>query len=263
MTYQLPPAKPPVVSTSQKAAPKPFLTDAQVGEKCQYVPVFVLLDNVGTPLTVTLPGKKPTVGIFFGKKEADAFCQQIIKQNPKLTTNVKPTMVTLSNMVSLARKSLDVIYAFVPSGTAVKEAKELLVAQGKKATDLQGTPLFLIRRADNSTGSKNVKSPPSVMPNYIMIQSGNDKAIPCFFSKKEAEALIQKFQQQDSKTKLILEVATMEGILHLLQTSPDSQIKLITLILSAEMRDSLPKPAEASPPTAKPPDNILPSDSNE
>jgi dsDNA-binding SOS-regulon protein len=240
----------PALSASQ-TVPKPYLTEAQVAEKCKNIPVFVLMDTTGAPLTATLPGKKPTVGVFLGKKEADDYYKQLPKANKELVSQVRMNILTLSDVLLRAKKDSRDAYALVSQSASVKEAQNTLVAQGKKATDLKGVPLFIVRRADTGDGKGNA----STSLAYVTIRVGNDIQVPCFFTKKDADNLVRKFLDQDRKVKLAVEVGTLENILHLLETSPSPQIQQLTLFPSAEMlaQVPLPPPAPELPPASQPP----------
>jgi hypothetical protein len=214
---------------------KPFLTEAQVAAKCRNVPVFVLMDAAGAPLTVTLPGKKPMIGAFLRQEEAQEFYKKLPQTNKTLLEQVRISQRSLAEIVQQAARDPKALYALVASNAAVKEAQEVLSKQGKKPGDLKGVPIFLIRQA-SVPGSR--ESDTNIV-SYVTLRVGSDASdvqVPCFFTKKDADALMQKFLAQDPTVKLSLEVGTLEGIIHLLQTSPNPEIQQITFFPSIRVK---------------------------
>jgi hypothetical protein len=240
-TYQ-PPQPPPakVQKNAQKTAPKPFLTFAQVLEKGKNIPVFVLTNAAGSPLTAQSPEKKLVVGIFLDKDEADAFLKQLVANKHPLASTLLVTTVQLSDMIGMMQKNPTMQFTFIASEQSIKDAKALYVAAGKKPELLQGSPIFLAR-LDTPSGSP---------PSYLTVRIGGKEQTPLFFAKKDADALIRSYQAQFPGKKARMDVGTLENTLTLLQTSPDSAMQKLIFVPSAEMLAAMSKPTE---PATKPP----------
>lgn len=188
------------------------------------VPMFTIANADGAPL-VASPQKgqtgNPVAGVFISQQDAQTFLNNLKTRNPELAKGVRVVPVSLAEVyqINLENKGkkdgLD--FAFVPSKQDVTAAQTLLQKSGQK-NQFAGTPLFVARGGPEK--------------GYLTIQQGDKTVIPMFFKKEELQELMTRFQKQDPKLgqSLEVQVLNLEGVIEIMRTKDDPQLKQIVLI---------------------------------
>ncbi len=213
------------------SAPALALTEAELVKKLNDTPCFLITNNKGLPLTsqqTDKNGKKiPFTQVFMSGQEAQAFIEQLRKQktqDPKKAEIFKTLQVTPVGMGEIYKKlrenaknpTKSLQFAFQPGRQEVQEAMALLKQQGKNIKSFQSVPLFILSaegkgyisvKGKGASGKKDVD------------------AIPMFFSKKDAEALLKKVKAKYSKATI--QVGDIDRVITVLRKNKDVNVVLV------------------------------------
>ncbi len=212
------------------------LTEAEILEKLNSVPVFTVTDTNGAPLVANVPQEgseaSSVAGVFISRQDAVNFVNNLKQNNPDLASAVQVTAVSLGEVYQMSQKARnnpdDLQFAYVPVQQQVNSAKTLL-----NQAEFQGVPLFIARQSTEEGG-------------YLTIQRGESQIIPTFFSKEDLEGMLENFktQQPDLIQSVEIEVVSLEGLLEALKTDDNQFFNRIVLIPPREtvefLRDQQP-----------------------
>ncbi|NJP08064.1 MAG: hypothetical protein HC866_00130 [Leptolyngbyaceae cyanobacterium RU_5_1] len=193
------------------------LPQEQIVQKLRSVPVFTITDGRGSLLVLAPPnGQKggPIAGIFISQKDAQAFLDREKTRNPQLK-DVQVSLVSLAQVYEFYQsnkgKPDQLSFTIVPSKQQSDAANALLKQNGKQAQPFNGTPLFVMASQD---GAKE---------GFLVVQRGNQAAVPMFFNKEELQAFMDqlKKQQSDQFKNVKIQVFSLEGLIAEMQRKPD------------------------------------------
>jgi Tic22-like family len=196
------------------------LTEQEVAQQLQSVPVFTVTDNEGAPLVATGEGQRAIAGAFISQQDAVAFIEQLKSNNPDLGGRVQVVPVSLSEIYQLNNDNADqqgqenVRFAYVPMEEQVEKALALVKQENPQATEFQGVPLFVARGAEQEQG-------------YLTIDIDGKPMIPFFFEKEQLQERVQNMNVK-------IEVVPLEGVIQALQNGNDEFLKSILLVPSRE-----------------------------
>lgn len=226
--------------------PAMALSEEQVMQKLQQVPVFTITNPDGAPLVASVPNgqnnnaNSSVTGVFISQQDAQAFIEKLKAQNPQLASSVKVTPVPLGEVYRMAESSKDsperIVFDLVPMQRQVDSALALLREEGQQVQQFPGVPLFY---ASGGTDK-----------GYLTIQRGNEQVIPFFFNKEDLLNLIERYKQQQPNQELSnieIEVANLQQVVQVMQTSNDQQLEKIVLVPARESIDyvrSLQQPGQ-------------------
>jgi nickel transport protein len=198
------------------------LTESEILEKLNSVPVFTVTDTNGAPLVATVPQEgseaSSVAGVFISRQDALNFVNSLKQDNPDIASAVQVTAVSLGEVYQMSQKARnnpeELQFAYVPVQQQVKSAKALLNQE-----EFQGVPLFLARQNTEDGG-------------YLTIQRGESQIIPTFFSKEDLQGMLDNFktQQPDLIDSVEIEVVSLEALLQALQTDDNQFLNRIVLI---------------------------------
>jgi hypothetical protein len=226
--------------------PTHALSDAQIIEKLQSIPVITLTDKSGAPLVAQLNGEKKGLytEVYLGSKEVKATLQRLQASNPTVAKQLQIRVVTLgevyqSQIAKSGDKKLNVL--IVPSETQVKSAISLLrKTDPAKAQQFSGVPLFI-----------GVAGKPK---GYVSISSAQEKKriIPVFFDKEQLQAVLDKFKkdQPTLAPTTEIQVISLDGLLSQMRAKNEPLYGQIVLARPREMAEYVA--GAAKPTTSKP-----------
>ncbi|NET70493.1 MAG: hypothetical protein F6K62_05730, partial [Sphaerospermopsis sp. SIO1G2] len=222
--------------------------EKQVKAKLDSIPVFVVTNDKGLPLSRTLPTKNgqqtiSVTGAYMSRQEALKFIQDLQKaknKNPKLQAMAKNLQVTAvplgviyQQLQQNRNKPNRLVFAFKPVDREVRGALTLLQASGQKVDAEKfktSVPIFAVRFAPDK--------------GYVPIQGGQNKQqmIPLFLSKQDAQNLLNKVKPKFPQADI--QVINFDGVIKTLKDKNDSWLNQVFLVPSAESRkyiETLPK----------------------
>jgi hypothetical protein len=202
------------------------LTEQQVMEKLQTVPVFTVTDGEGSPLVASIPNQnnqnEAVAGVFISQRDAEAFVERLKREKPELGNQVRVVPVSLAEVYQLDQQSQNqpngLDFAYIPVQQQVQSAQQLL-GQGQ---EFRGVPLFVAQGGQQG--------------GYLTIQQEGQQVIPFFFDKEQLQNLVNRFKEQQPNlaSSVQIQVVPLEGIINTLQTQDNPQLEQILLIPSQE-----------------------------
>lgn len=202
------------------------LTEQEVMQKLQPVPVFTITDEQGAPLVASVPNQnnqnESVAGVFISQRDAQAFVERLKRENPDLGNKVQVVPVSLAEVYQLdqqnANQANGIDFAFIPVQQQVQSA-QALVQQGQQ---FQGVPLFVARGGEGG--------------GYLTIEQNNTQVIPFFFDKEQLQGMVDRFKQQqpNQASTIEIQVVPLEGVIQTLQNENNPQLNQIVLVPSQE-----------------------------
>jgi hypothetical protein len=233
------------------------LTEQQVKEKLDSVPVYLITNSQGLPLSRPLPegqnGQKSTgsvTGVYLSRQEAQSFIkelQNLKDKDPKMQEVVKSLQVTavpLGVIYQQLQQSKNqpnrLLFAFKPVDTEVKGALDLLRQSGQQVNQFKSVPVFAVRFSPEQ----------GYVP--IQLKTENQQLIPLFLSKQDAQGLLNQVKPKYPKADI--QVIDVDGVIKTLQDKNDNWLSQVVLVPSPESREYIKTlPREGNKPAATPP----------
>jgi hypothetical protein len=240
-------------------APVQALTEAQVLERLNGIPVFTITDDKGAPLlgSSTQPGKDkpPQVLLFFlNPDEAQATLTQIKQSNPAVGAKARIVIRSMNDAYEVIKKNQDkkdIAFQIVPAKASIESARTILTAQGKPADKLPNVPVFFaIGGKDKDQG-------------LLTLEQNGKQLVPFFFDQKDLQSLIDRAKQQqpDVASATKIQVTSLFQVLDSMVATKDNKpspyTERFTFVPSRSAFEYVVKnqpPAPTTPATApKPP----------
>jgi hypothetical protein len=205
------------------SSPAQAIPEAQVIAKLQNIPVYVITDEKGTIVEarITSQGKNPSpqvsTGVFFTEKDARTFVEKNLKpQQPELSKVVKVTPVSLGEIYRRQQanknKPQELNYVYVPTAQQSQSALAILNRNGKKLTQINGSPVFVA----------TIKSK-SGQDEYLTFKRDNREIVPIFFNEAALRASVRKVYP-NLVSKVNVQVVEINDLLGYMTSKNDSVI---------------------------------------
>jgi hypothetical protein len=235
------------------------LSEQQIKDKLDSVPVYLITNDKGLPLSRALPdaqnGKKAggsVTGVYMSRQEAQAFIKELQNakgKDPKLDEMVKslqvsavPLGVIYQQLQQSKNQPNRLLFAFKPVDQEIQGALELLRQSGQKVDQFKSVPIFAVRFAPDQ--------------GYVPIQLTADKQqlIPLFLSKQDAQGLLGQVKPKYPKADI--QVIDVDGVIKTLQDKNETWLNQVVLVPSPESREYIKTlPREKAPNTSAPKGN--------
>lgn len=234
------------------------LSEQQIKEKLDSVPVYLITNDKGLPLSRALPdgqngqkGGGSVTGVYMSRQEAQAFITELQKvkgKDPKLDEVAKTLQVTAVPLGIIYQQLQEtknqpnrLVFAFKPVEQEIQGALELLRQSGQKVDQFKSVPVFAVRFSPEQ--------------GYVPIQLTSDKQqlIPLFLSKKDAQGLLNQVKPKYPKADI--QVIDVDGVITTLQGKNDSWLNQVVLVPSPESREyikTLPRENAPKAPASQP-----------
>jgi hypothetical protein len=195
------------------------LSEEQIKIKLDAVPVYLITNKEGLPLSRPLPNaEKPggsVTGVYMSRQEAQSFIKELQGaqgKDPKTQQMVKSLQVTAV--------PLGVIYQQLQQS---KNQSERLLFAFKPVNQFTSVPVFAVRFSPDQ--------------GYVPIQLKSDKEqlIPLFLSKQDAQGLLTQVKPKFPKADI--QVIDIDGVIKTLQDKNDSWLNQVVLVPSQESRE--------------------------
>ena len=240
------------------------LPEQQIKEKLDAIPVYLITNEKGIPLSRTLSegqtGQKGGVSVtdvYLSRQEAQAFITElrnVKSKDPKMQELVKSVQVTAlplgviyQQLQQTKNQPNRLVFAFKPGDQDIRGAIDLLRQSGQKVEQFKSIPVFAVRFAPDK--------------GYVSINltANNQPLIPLFLSKQDAQGLLSQVKQKNPKADI--QVLEVDGVIDALQKKNDEWLKQVVLVPSQESREYIIKtqPNNAPKTRATNPNNSRPS----
>ncbi len=204
-----------------QATPAQALTEAQVLERLNGIPVFTITDDKGAPLlgSSTQPGKNkpPQVLLFFlNPDDAKTTLSQIKKSNPSVGNKARIVIRSMNDAYDVIKKNQDkkeIAFQIVPAKESVDSARTILVAQGRPSEKIPNVPVFF------AVGGKDKDQ------GLLTLEQNGKQLVPFFFDQKDLQSLIDraKKQQPDVAGASKIQVTSLFQVLDSMVTTKDNK----------------------------------------
>lgn len=213
------------------------LTDEQIVKVLDAAPVYLIVNEQGSPLSRTLQGQNAqnagaVTQVFMSRQEAQAFLTQLqsrANSDPKMKEMLRNVQVSAVPMGAIykqvrqtANQSNRLVFAFKPVQQEVDGAMKLLRQTGQKVEEFRGVPVFLVRFGPDK-GYVPIKLPQE-----------NKEFIPMFLSKEDAMGVLNQVKQKFPAADI--QVVDVDGIIQTLQAKNEDWLKQVVLVPSPESR---------------------------
>lgn len=246
------------------------LPEQQVVEQLQTIPLFMITNQQGVPLTQTIPNpsdktKEVQVYTFFvAQQDAQTALTTIKTSNPDIGKQAKISPVSLGNVVKLALESrkqkASVEVNILPSqqqfqaavailkqnGQLVDKNGQLVTKDGKPFPG--GTPLFY--GTDSKTGGL-------LSVEGVFKDNGQDKKVsivPFYFDKQALQTDLDQAKKQNPQLTATtkIEVVMLDALLSTMLSSTDTSVGQFQLVPNRDSIEFIQKqtPAQGSPQAA-------------
>ncbi|AFY72364.1 Tic22-like family [Synechococcus sp. PCC 7502] len=204
-------------------APAQALTETQVLERLNAIPVFTITDDKGAPLlgTSNQPGKpkSPQVLLFFlNPTDAQSTLSQFKQSNPTAGSKARIVIGSMNDAYKVIKKNQtnkQIAFQIVPAKASMDSARTILVSEGKPTDKLPNVPVFF------ATGGKNKDQ------GLLTIAQNGKQIVPFFFDQKDLQTLIDnaKKQQPDVANTSKIQVTSLFQVLDSMVTTKDKKPK--------------------------------------
>jgi len=202
-------------------APVQALTEAQVLQRLNTIPVFTITDDKGVPLlgssTQASKTKAPQVLLFFlNPDDAKLTLNQIKKSNPTVGNKARIVIRSMNDAYEVIKKNQskkEIAFQIVPAKTSIDSARTILTSQGKPTDKLPTVPVFF------ATGGKEKEQ------GLLTIEQNGKQLVPFFFEQKDLQAFIDKAktQQPDVANATKIQVTSIFQVLDSMVTTKDNK----------------------------------------
>ena len=243
------------------------LNEDQIVQKLDSVPVFVITNKEGLPLSRPLPSGQndpknggAITGVYISRLEAQSVVDQLRNtkdKDPKLTDLVKTLQVTpvplgviYKQVRDTAKQPNRLVFAFKPVQQQVDAALTMLRQRGQKLEQFSGVPVFAVRFGPDK-GYVSIKLPTT-----------KNEIIPLFLSDDDAQNLLGQVKKKYSNADV--QVIDVDSVIQTWRSKNDQWLNQVVIVPDAQTRDfirALPQqdggaspqsPAPATPQKPKP-----------
>ena len=186
--------------------PAAALTNEEIVSKLEQVPVFLILNSEGQPLTAGATVEEEDVKIpvvFIDGATAESFLDNA--QQEDANAQIAPIDLGTVYRETQADDNAPPTLFYFPAEEELRAAVEI-------QADFQGVPLFFARQG--------VEGP------YLTITQDGESALPMFFSKEDLQTLLDRYSQQnpENTADIQVEVLSLEWLLHTMSLNEDPQL---------------------------------------
>ncbi|PSN19747.1 hypothetical protein C7271_05750 [filamentous cyanobacterium CCP5] len=203
------------------AVPAQALTQQEIIDKLEQVPVFLILNSEGRPLTASASsaeGEEKLPVVFTDADTAEGFLANAREQDAE----AQITPVDLGTLYEETQ-----VQENVPPTLLYFPDEQELQAAVSIEDDFQGVPLFIARQSQEGP--------------YLTITRGEETFLPMFFSQEDLQLLLNRYEEQNPQesSDIEVEVLSLEWLLQMMTTNQDpeldQQLSQIQLVPSADV----------------------------
>lgn len=218
------------------------LSEEEILQKLQSVPVFAITDAEGSPLIASIPNSQQNnettdvAGVFISAEDANRFVERLREEQPGVADDIQVTVISLAEVYRLDQQSRSnntpLEFSYVPTREEVDAAVSVLVESDRQDELSQqngeyiypGVPLFLATAGPNQ--------------GYMTLEYEGEVVIPVFFDRSDLEEVVARFQEQqpDFAESVRTDVVQLEGVL---QTLRDENNEVVEQLMFVPDSDAL------------------------
>ncbi|HEY9879353.1 MAG TPA: Tic22 family protein [Leptolyngbyaceae cyanobacterium] len=217
------------------------LPEEQIVGKLQPVPVFLIVNAQGQPLTAAATANEQEVKVpvvFLDSQAAESFLGRAREQD----SNAKIALVDLGTLFQEAESAEG---SSAPPPLMYFPDEQELAAATSIQNDFRGVPLFFARKGADGP--------------YLTITQNGQSSLPMFFSRADLQTLLDRYSQENPADagQISVEVLSLEWLLAAMSSTGDNeldaQLSQIRLFPSSEVLQFLRSQQEQAAPNGTSP----------
>jgi hypothetical protein len=211
------------------------LSQQQILEKLNSIPVFAIINDQGQPYAVQGDDKKMAIVGYLSQTDAQKTREQIEKQDPKMANKVKVISLPLSDVYKQAKDAAEKKepppFSLIPPQQQVQSAIALLRQQDPKVQDFPDIPLFYV------TFKKDQKEI------VLSFKRGDQVLTPLFFEKESLQQEIDQLKQKEPglASTATIKVVPLGRIVATLEKEDTPDVRALVLVPSKDSLEFLRK----------------------
>ncbi|MBO9999306.1 MAG: hypothetical protein J7641_09925 [Cyanobacteria bacterium SID2] len=217
------------------------LSEEEILDKLESIPVFTVTDAEGAPLiaTITNAGNSgettEVAGVFIDAEDARRFVERLKSQQPDIGDDVQVTVISLAEIYRLDRENTNnntpIEFSYIPTQEDVEAAVSVFIenerqselrqvqdANGETQYQFPGVPLFLATAGPNQ--------------GYMTLEYNGEVVIPAFFDREDLNNVLERFRQQQPEVadSVQIEVVQLEGTIEALENEDNPVLQQLMLV---------------------------------
>lgn len=197
------------------------LGEEAIVNKLEQVPVFIILNSDGQPLTAAAEVDNQEVKVpvvFIDGEAAQEFLARAQEEDPSATVALVDLGTLYQETVLSDDEQVPLLY--LPIGDELETATQL-------QSDFQGVPLFIAREGEDGP--------------YLTINQEGEASLPMFFSRNDLQTLLNRYEETnaDATTNIVIQVLSLEWLLSMMTSNDDpdldAQLDQVRLFPSTEV----------------------------
>ncbi len=218
--------------------PAEALGEEAIVNKLEQVPVFIILNSDGQPLTAAAEVNNQEVKVplvFIDGAAAEEFLTRAREEDPSATVALVDLGTLYQETVLSSDEQVPLLY--LPIDDELEAAVEL-------EANFQGVPLFLARQGEDGP--------------YLTINQDGQASLPLFFSHNDLQTLLNRYEETNaaSADEVVVQVMSLEWLLAAMTSSTDpaldNQLEQVRLFPSTEVLDFIRAQEPTPSPSATP-----------
>lgn len=222
-----------VLATLAQAHTALALSEDQVIEKLNTVPVFTIVDQKGNPLIVTVKDKdkkdSSILPLFMDQKSVSDAYGNLQKDN-KAVKDSQIGVLPLGQAFKVIReeqkkKDAKIGFQFLTDPKTISYALDLFKKTDAKATSFPGIPVFYAMGSDEKNKSKG----------FVTFEKDGKQYVPLFLDQADIERNLSELKRSKPELakQMVVEVAPLDSVINsMLEGKNDDQLKSLTFIPS-------------------------------
>ncbi|WOD41617.1 Tic22 family protein [Nodosilinea sp. E11] len=201
--------------------PAEALGEEAIVDKLEQVPVFIILNSDGQPLTAAAEVNNQELKVpvvFIDGEAAEEFLNRARQEDP----SAEVALVDLGTLYqeTVLNDEAQVPLLYLPIGGELEAALQL-------ESDFQGVPLFIARQGADGP--------------YLTINQNGEASLPMFFSRNDLQTLLNRYRETNAEAanEIVVQVLSLEWLLTAMANSTDpaldAQLNQVRLFPSTEV----------------------------
>lgn len=186
--------------------PAEALSEEVIVDKLEQVPVFIILNSEGQPLTAAAEANNQEVNVpvvFIDGETAETFLAQAQAEDQSATIALVDLGTLYQETHFSSESSTPLLYFPIV---------EELDAAMDMAENFQGVPLFIARQGESGP--------------YLTITQEGEASLPMFFSRDDLQVLLDRYAETDAEAarEIVVQVLSLEWLLATMATNDDPEL---------------------------------------
>ncbi|MBC8121658.1 MAG: hypothetical protein H7Y22_07465 [Gemmatimonadaceae bacterium] len=246
-----------VLACAVAVAPAFALTEEQVADKLNAVPVFTIMDQKGNPLIITVQDKdkkdQSVLPFFLDQKQVQDTYSNIQKREANLAKDSQISVISLGQAYKLIReeqknKDSKIAFQFLSDAKTVDYALEVFKKSETTAKSFPGIPVFYAVGSDEKNKSKG----------FVTFEKDGKQYVPLFFDEKDIQRNVDELKKTKPELakQMSVEVAPLDSVIGtMLAGKNDKEFEKLTFVPSLtaiQYLQTIQKPTKGATPEVKP-----------